>query len=157
MDEGQFLKKVRKISRLNNINYADLVKTISNKINEDYIPISIFTINDLNPLEAIVKYLKENKFLKFSEISKLLKRDQRVIWVTYNNVKDKPKISVKSKILISTEVFQNGNLSILESVVKYLRESSKLSLHQIALILKRDSRNIWKVYNNSLRKSDDKK
>src|SRR3990167_208768 len=73
-----------------------------------------------------------------------------------NYVRDKPKISGKSKTLIPTEIFQNGNLSILESVVKCLKESSDLSLSEIALILKRDPRNIWKVYNNSIKKNEKK-
>ena len=157
MDEKKILKGIKNLSKLYHINYDDLISTISKKVNENYVPLEIFLIKDLNPLEAIVKYLKENKSLKFSNISKLLDRDQRVIWVTYNNVKNKPKISVKSKILIPTEIFQDGNLSILESVVKYLKESYNLSLSEIARALERDPRNIWKVYNNSIKKLNEKK
>jgi|SRR3989344_1469456 len=156
MDEKRFVKDLRNFKSQYNISYNNLIDIISRKIDENYVPISIFTIKELNPLEAIVKYLKENKSLRFSEISKIINRDQRVIWVTYNHVRDKPKISGKSKTLIPTEIFQNGNLSILESVVKCLKESSDLSLSEIALILKRDPRNIWKVYNNSIKKNEKK-
>ena len=156
MDEKRLVKDLRNLKNQYNINYNDLISIVSRKIDENYVPISIFTINGLNPLESIVKYLKENKSLRFSEISKLLERDQRVIWVTYNHVKDKPKISSKSKTLIPIKIFHYGNLSILESVVKYLKESSNLSLSEIALILKRDPSNIWKVYNNSIKKNGKK-
>lgn len=156
MDEKMFVKDLRNLKNQYNFSYKDLWDILSKNLDEDYVPISIFTIKELNPLEAIVKYLKENKSLRFSDISKIINRDQRVIWVTYNNVKDKSKISVRSRTLIPTEIFQNGNLSILESLVKYLKESSNLSLTEIALILKRDPRNIWKVYNNSIKKNETK-
>lgn len=156
MDEKRFVKELRNLKNQCNISYNDLFDILSKNLEEVYIPINIFTIKELNPLEAIVKYLKENKSLRFSEISKIINRDQRVIWVTYNNVKDKPKISVKSKVLIPTKIFRGGNLSILECVVKHLKESSNLPLSEIALILQRDPRNIWKVYNNSIKKNETK-
>ena len=52
------------------------------KETEIFIPISIFN-KKLTLLEAIVIYLKE-KGLKFSEIARLLNRDQRNIWTIYS-------------------------------------------------------------------------
>ena len=157
MDEKGSLEDVRNLIKLYDLDNEQLKEIISEHLKNNYVPIEIFSINKLNPLEAIVKYLKENKNLKFSEISKLLDRDARTIWTTYNNTKIKSKISGKSVFLIPLKIFKNKNLSILESLVKYLRNDSRLSLSEIAKILSRDQRNIWKVYNNSIRKSNEEK
>jgi len=58
-------------------------------------PASIFK-NELGPSEALIKYMKENLNLKFSEISKLLDRKHGAIWTTYKNSKAK-KISIKEE------------------------------------------------------------
>ncbi len=55
------------------------------------IPLKIFTDRKLGPLEAIIKYLKENQKMRFSEIAKLLNRNQRTIWASYHNAKKKAK------------------------------------------------------------------
>jgi len=47
------------------------------------LPVSIFKNKKLTTLEAIIKYLKQ-KGQNFSEISKLLNRDQRNIWTIYS-------------------------------------------------------------------------
>ena len=58
---------------------------------EDYIsiPTSIFQDRDLSVLEAIAEYLKEKKGMRYSEIAKLLNRDDRTIWTAYNRAKAK--------------------------------------------------------------------
>ncbi|MBI5804067.1 Ig-like domain repeat protein, partial [Candidatus Pacearchaeota archaeon] len=48
-----------------------------------WLPASIFEDRRLTPLESVVVYLKE-KELRYSEISKLLNRDQRNIWAIYS-------------------------------------------------------------------------
>ena len=52
------------------------------------IPLSIFKDKRLTVLESITIYLKE-KEMKFSEIAKLLERDQRNIWTIYSRAKKK--------------------------------------------------------------------
>lgn len=47
------------------------------------IPISIFS-DKFSAYESLVKYLKEELELKFSEIAEILKRDQRTIWTIYS-------------------------------------------------------------------------
>jgi len=44
------------------------------------------------------------------------------------------------------------DLTVLESVVKYLVEERKYSLHQSAFVLKKDERNLWHTYNNAKKK-----
>ncbi len=58
------------------------VKTLS-------IPSSIFQDRELSVLEAIAEYLKEKKSMKYSEIAKLLNRDDRTIWTAYKRAKEK--------------------------------------------------------------------
>ncbi len=43
------------------------------------------------PAEALSKYLKENLKLKFNEIAKLIHRNERTIWINYNNAVKKKK------------------------------------------------------------------
>lgn len=55
------------------------------------IPTSIFQDRDLSVLEAIAEYLKEKKGMRYSEIAKLLNRDDRTIWTSYKRAKEKRK------------------------------------------------------------------
>ena len=102
----------------------------------------------------MTKYLKENKGLKLSEISELLNRDQRTIGTNYRNSikKKKEKIKLEAEQLnFSVEIFSDRRLSILESVVYYLKKKG-LGNSEIAQLLGRDSRNIWTLYSRSVRK-----
>jgi len=53
------------------------------------IPSSIFQDRKLSVLEAMVEYFKEKKNLKYSEIARLLNRDDRTIWTSYQRAKQK--------------------------------------------------------------------
>jgi len=48
-----------------------------------YIPISILSNRNLTILEAVIVYLKE-KGLKYSEIARLVDREQRNVWTIYS-------------------------------------------------------------------------
>jgi hypothetical protein len=55
---------------------------------EEYnIPCEIFLERTRGPLEALVVYLKEDLSLSFKQISTLLNRDYRTIWLSYKNGK----------------------------------------------------------------------
>lgn len=60
------------------------VRTIS-------IPSSIFKDRKLSVLEVMAEYFKEVKGLKYSEIARLLNRDDRTIWTAYKRAKEKRK------------------------------------------------------------------
>ena len=131
---------------------ALFVKRISIK---DLLPISIFDNDELGCLETIVKYLKEELKLRFHEIALLLNRDDRTIWATYNIAckKRKKKLMVKdSKFLIPASIFTNRKLSVLEAIVSYLKDNFNLRYSEIAVLLNRDERNIWTVYNHYKKK-----
>ncbi len=54
-----------------------------------YLPLSILSNRKFAVLESVVKYLREALKLNYSEISKLLHRDERTIWTVYSRVKKK--------------------------------------------------------------------
>ena len=53
---------------------------------------------------------------------------------------------------IPSYIFKDRKLSVLEAIVKYLKEERQLSYHEIAVLLKRDDRTIWTVYNRVKKK-----
>ncbi len=131
------------------INHDEIIKLITKEKKPDEIPVCIFN-NKLSSLESVVKYLKENLDLKYSEIAKLLNRDQRTIWATYSNSRKKfsKKFVVKdNKYFIPALIISNRSLSVLESIVYYLKDDCNLKYSQIALLLCRDQRTVWTVYN----------
>ncbi len=130
------------------------------KKEEIEIPVSVFDNKKLSALETIVKYMKENLEFKFSKISKLLNRDSKTIWVTYSNSREKMRESLKimpSKKQIPVSVFRNRVFSVLENLVKYLKENYDLTYHEIAELLNRDDRTVWTVYHRAEKKLNLKK
>jgi hypothetical protein len=53
---------------------------------------------------------------------------------------------------IPLTVFSNEKLSSLEIIVKYLKESTGKTYHEIAVLLNRDDRTVWSTYHNSIKK-----
>ena len=52
-------------------------------------PVKVIKNRKYSILENIVVYLKDHYHLRFSEIQKLIYRDQRTIWTVYNRAKKK--------------------------------------------------------------------
>ncbi len=52
---------------------------------EPVIPCDIFSDRNLGPLEALTVYCRDILKLSFIEISDILNRDYRTIWLSYNN------------------------------------------------------------------------
>ncbi len=61
-------------------------------------------------------------------------------------------VEMHSDIMLPTHIFRNTSLSVLESIVEYLKEHQGLGFREIAILLDRDERNIWTVYNRCLKK-----
>jgi len=129
---------------------------IDNKLKLIKIPTIIFK-QGISPAEALSKYLKENKGMKFSEIAKLLNRDERTIWINYRNASKKKKEKIvfdkeKDKLIsVPVSIFRDRRLSILESLVLYFREKG-FSNPDIANVLGKGSNNIWTLYLRAMRK-----
>jgi len=129
-------------------------RKIKNKIHTILsVPVTIFS-QDLGILESLVKYMKENLDLGHNEIAELLNRDQRTIWNVYHKAKMKQKSEIifeKTLIYLPITIFQNRELTPLESIVVYLKDNG-MRYNEIAELLKRDQRNIWITYAKSVKK-----
>ncbi len=73
--------------------YMHAIKKNSNKFVPDYtsisIPFTIFQNRKHGTLEALVKYLHEEKKMSFRSIARSINRDDRTIWTVYSRVKKK--------------------------------------------------------------------
>jgi DNA-directed RNA polymerase specialized sigma24 family protein len=116
------------------------------------IPLNIFS-EEISSLQIIVKYLREIEKLSYAEIAKLLRRDDRTIWTTYNSVK-KAKLRIRTQIQgeVPVDVFANRNLSTLEALVVYLKEERALKNREIAAMIQRNNKTIWTVYDRAKKK-----
>ena len=137
------------VKRRYKLSSLDLVRFLDEK--EILIPDCIFTKN-LSVFQSVVIYLKKNLHLKNNKIALLLHKSQKSIWQAYNKSKKLSSFRiVSSKYFIPVSCF-TPSLTILESVVVYLKERWLLNYHQIGLLLKRDDRTIWTVYQRAKKK-----
>ena len=141
-----------------------LKKDISSQESQELtFPISILSTKKISSLEAIVKYLRENKRLSYKKIGLLLHRNSRTLAVTYSVAKRKypsmfpPEIdamiansenedtknSITQNNRLPFTIFDNS-LSILESICHYLSTQNN-SYSEIARLLSKDPRTIWTV------------
>jgi hypothetical protein len=133
------------------------------------VPAKIFA-TELSPLEAVVRFLKDEHSLSFHEIGVLLNRDDRTIWTTYSNAAkksknvadanfaadptsglQKPKTS-DSPYQIPLMILSERELSILELAVEFLHDASQLSMKEIALLLNKHPSTIHTVYGRARQK-----
>jgi len=63
---------------------------------------------------------------------------------------------VPRKDTLPVSIFDNEDLSCLETIVKYLKEEFNLKFHEIALLLNRNDRTIWTTYNIACKKRKEK-
>lgn len=136
---------------------------LQNFFRDILIPILIF-VPQLGVLESIVKYLKENLNLNFSDIAKLLGKSNVNIRVEYfNSLKKYPKkfycIDVVDEnywnfksVAVPLSIFRESELSMLECLVKFLKEDLKLKFSEISVLIKRDQRTIWTIYRRVISK-----
>ena len=120
------------------------------------VPISVFNNDKLSGLETIVKYLRENLLLSFKQIASLTNRNNVALAVSYRNarIKLEAKFVVEeiSPYSIPVKILQDRNLSVLENIVSYLKDTFGLAYHKIALLLNRNDRTIWTVYQRAKKK-----
>lgn len=133
-----------------------ILRKIAKKVQKIAIPTFIFKDRSLAILETIVKFLKEKHTLTYHEIAVLINRDDRTIWTAYHRAKKKQKkpqkITKKPTKNIPTAIFKDRSVSVLEAVVRFLKEKHNLSYHEIAVLLNRDDRTIWTVYSRVKKK-----
>jgi hypothetical protein len=138
----------------------DLLTTLENIItiykekneNSLKIPISLFANSSFGIMETVVKFLREENKLNYSQIGHILKRDARTIWCIYKNCSQKrflPPGETEAVILIPIPIFSDRRLSPLESLTFYLKKK-EVSLKNISKLLNRDYRAIWLSYKHAL-------
>ena len=129
---------------------------IAKLMNQDYkIPVTIFS-KKLGCLETITKYLKENLGLNYHEIAEILNRDDRTVWTAYKKAVEKQSKLIKIKktsILIPISTLKNRELTILKTIIIYLKKQG-LKYSEIAALLDRDQRNIWTIYSRAKNKKE---
>ncbi|MBD3304572.1 hypothetical protein GF343_05490 [Candidatus Woesearchaeota archaeon] len=116
---------------------------------EEGIPVSIFKTK-LNPLEAITRYLKQ-KNKKNKEIAELLNKKPSAISRAHKNSKNKKFVIKKTKFCVPLSEFKKPKLSILETVVQYLRKNNH-KFTEIARILDRNPKTIWTIQQRAKKK-----
>jgi len=132
---------------------ADLISMYDGP-GETKVPLAVFS-GRLSPLEALVAYLKENKGLRFSEIASMLNRDNRIIWRTYHQAKDKGKISlddVKNELFIPVSIFKNRKLSVLENLAIFAKEELSISVKSLSLLINKSQSTVWTAYSRAQKK-----
>ena len=137
-DNKKLIDKIIKIKEELKLNNNELINEIKENIQ---VPLSIFINN--SPLESLVKYLKESLGLRLNEISRLLNRDERTIWITYNNSKKIIKLDLSSKIKVDVVIFSDRKFSVLENLVYYLVKEENYSLSEISKLISRNYKTIW--------------
>ncbi len=65
-------------------------------------------------------------------------------------------IKAIAEVELPVSIFDNKELSALESICKYLKEELKLRYSEIANLLNRDQRTVWVTYSNALKKRKEK-
>jgi len=163
------LKEHLSLFKKKKIDYADFIKCLDEvykqhvllaKPEEVDIPVSVFSNDCLSALEAIVKYLHENKGFRLVEVARFIRRDQRAIGVTYRFARKKMKVVLKtpvSKYKLPVSVIADRKMSVLENTVYHLKKTYNLSYHNIAIIIRRDDRTVWTVYDRALKKLKNRK
>ena len=143
------------ISRLSDEQVLQLAARLSGLLQEkkQVVPVSIFA-SELSPAEALVKHLKEHEHLRHADIARLLNRDQRGIWCTYQRAQRKvpEKLALTpSPYVVPVEIFSERKLSILEHVVHHLR-SQNVQIKTIASLINKRPGTIASVHHRVRRK-----
>ncbi len=91
---------------------------------------------------------KNNDFFSFNDkdLSRLLRYSKRLA----------KKCDWAMDIHLPLSLFNNGQLSALEAITKYIKEEIGLGYREIALILNRDERTVWGAYHSSRKKMCDR-
>ena len=159
------------------VSKKNLLETTTNTASFFYnkysIPLSI--LKSKSAYGAIVVFLK-GKGLSYKQIADLTNRDQRTVWCTYNNSKDKkknkdnsqdkpiekqntrplhiPDTLVAQDISIPLEILWTRELSVLESIVFYLKNTYNLEFREIADLMGKNYMTIYTVYRRVMTKNE---
>ena len=164
---NESLKIITSISKKYNLSFKEITDLVTDKEKYLSVPVGIFR-SGLSPLEAVVRYLKDILDYNHCDIARILNRDETTIWTTYkNSLKKSQKMVVdfelrdidfgrlkikNEEMIIPISVFSARELSILESLCLYLKETFNLNYRNIGEIVLRNERTVWTVVSRARRK-----
>lgn len=134
---------------------------LTSGMRKEEIPVAVLFDRHVSCFESVVEYLKENKQLSYKQIALLTNRDERTIWTVYNRAKKKrngeiPSYKIKKHpVAVPISIFADREVSVLETISEYLKDSLNLNYHEIAELTNRDDRTIWTSYNRAKNKRED--
>ncbi|MEK6935137.1 MAG: hypothetical protein AABW46_04625 [Nanoarchaeota archaeon] len=105
------------------------------------------TSEDLKKAAFLLRKLTDKDIKKLESVKEVLSP----ILEKYDAISDLFTSLESKEIKVPISIFVS-ELTILESVVKYLKDKKEYSLSNIASLLKRDQRNIWHAYDNAKKK-----
>jgi len=104
---------------------------------EQDIPLTIFSYN-LGPVQAICKYLKENKQFSYREIGAIIHRNEKSVWATYTRAKKETKLPFilkNEKYSIPISLFKDRNYSVMEIITWHLYQVYHLNTKEMGQLL----------------------
>ena len=112
--------------------------------------------NNLSEKEETDELVNDLSKIEIKDILKVfvnhLQKDHKL---STDKIKDLFGKSVR-KDLLPISIFNNNELSCLETIVKFLREEFGLRYHEIAVLINRNDRTIWATYNVACKKRKEK-
>lgn len=114
------------------------------------VPLSIFSTK-LSALQALVRYLHEERLLSFTEIATLLQRSPKTIWTTYQQGRKERFPFIAGGLSIPVTIFSSRLLSPLEALVSYLSQLGLKNV-EVAHALNLDPRTTWTVAKRAKKK-----
>ena len=136
--------------------FSQISKKIKDSDSIHSIPSYIFLNRNHTILEALIVFLRERKKLSYRKIAYLLNRDHRFVYNSYANAKGKELITkytvFPNFLIIPISIFSDKKIPALEALVLHLKADCSLTYHEIAVLLKRDDRTIWTVYQRAKKK-----
>jgi len=92
--------------------------------------------DELKAIYILLKSISEKNDISFQNSLELL-----------NSVREK-----EEETMIPSCILRTGQVGILQTITKYLKENLNLSFHEIAVLLNKDDRVVWTTYNNAIKK-----
>ncbi len=117
---------------------------------EPSVPLSIFSTR-LSALQALVRFLYEERNYSFAQVGELLNRSQKTVWATYQAAKSQPFVYAEGELTIPIARFASRILSPLETLVVFLTELG-FSNAETARFLSLDPRTTWTVKQRAKKK-----
>jgi len=91
---------------------------------------------EIDAINTFVQTILEKNDISFSKLVEILRQ----------------KRGEKAIVKVPCCIFKERSLGILEALAKYLKEELDLSYNEIASLLNRDNRVIWRTYSNARKK-----